>query len=83
MNVVIHSTVAVQNAIASGYRRAADRLQQDRGAALAEYGLLLALVALAAVLILGIFGREIYQVFEQANETLETREGNIPGPANP
>ena len=45
--------------------------QDERGAAMAEYGLLLALVALAAIVILGTFGDNIREVFTQANTELE------------
>lgn len=48
-------------------------LREDRGAAMAEYGLLLALVALAAIAILAAFGGEIVEVFTQAEETLNDR----------
>jgi len=47
----------------------ADR-KDERGAAMAEYGLLLALVALAAILILGTFGDNIANVFTEANNEL-------------
>jgi len=47
----------------------ADR-KDERGAAMAEYGLLLALVALAAILILGTFGDNIANVFTEANNSL-------------
>lgn len=49
----------------------------DRGAAMAEYGLLLGLVALAAMGVLILFGGEIVEVFTEAEETLNTR-GDIP-----
>jgi len=45
--------------------------QDERGAAMAEYGLLLALVALAAIVILGTFGENIRDVFDSANTELE------------
>ena len=48
----------------------ADR-QDERGAAMAEYGLLLALVALAAIVILATFGDNIREVFTSANTELE------------
>jgi len=56
--------VRLQNTIA-------DR-NNERGAAMAEYGLLLALVALAAILILGTFGDNIANVFTEANNELTT-----------
>ena len=56
--------VRLQNTIA-------DR-KEERGAAMAEYGLLLALVALAAIAILATFGGRIKSVFEKADESLET-----------
>ena len=61
--------VRIQTAIATA--------KQERGAAMAEYGLLLALVALAAIGILVLFGGEIVEVFTEAEETLNTR-GSIP-----
>ena len=51
--------------------------KRDRGAAMAEYGLLLALVALAAIVILAAFGGEIVEVFTEAENTLNTR-GDVP-----
>ena len=61
--------VQIQNAVASA--------KEERGAAMAEYGLLLALVALAAITILVAFGGEIVEVFTDAEDTLNTR-GDIP-----
>jgi len=46
----------------------ADR--EERGAAMAEYGLLLALVALAAIAVLALFGESISEVFSSANNRL-------------
>lgn len=46
----------------------------ERGAAMAEYGLLLALVALAAIGILALFGGEIVEVFTEAESTLNNRD---------
>jgi len=58
----------------------ADR--EERGAAMAEYGLLLALVALAAIAILAIFGESITGVFTAANDSLnENIEGTSAEPA--
>ena len=48
-------------------------VKAERGAAMAEYGLLLALVALAAIAILVLFGEELVDVFTEATETLDTR----------
>ena len=70
--------VRLQNTIA-------DR-QDERGAAMAEYGLLLALVALAAIVILATFGENIREVFTTANTELETgitNAGAGAGPATP
>jgi len=47
----------------------ADR--RERGAAMAEYGLLLALIALAAIVILATFGDSIRDVFTAANDELQ------------
>jgi len=54
--------VRIQNDIAA---------REERGAAMAEYGLLLALVALAAILILSQFGGSITEVFQKADDRLE------------
>ncbi len=51
----------------------ADR--EERGAAMAEYGLLLALVALAAITILATFGDSIKAVFTTANTELNSNMG--------
>lgn len=45
----------------------------DRGAAMAEYGLLLALVALVAVGIMAAFGGEIVEVFTEAEASINSR----------
>ena len=58
--------VKLQNAIVTA--------REDRGAAMAEYGLLLALVALAAIAILVLFGEELVNIFTEAEQTLETRQ---------
>ena len=60
--------VQIQNAIAD---------RKERGAAMAEYGLLLALVALAAVAILATFGDSLIAVFTETNQTLVD---NTPAP---
>jgi len=52
--------------------------RDDRGAAMAEYGLLLALVALAAIAILVTFGSEITDVFTDANTALDSRPDVTP-----
>jgi Flp pilus assembly pilin Flp len=51
-----------QNAIAN---------RDERGAAMAEYGLLLALVALAAIFVLAAFGDSIVDVFTAADTRLQ------------
>jgi len=53
------------------------RLQDERGAAMAEYGLLLAMVALAAIGILVFFGGEIVEVFTEAEASVNDR-GAVP-----
>ena len=58
--------VQIQNAVASA--------KEERGAAMAEYGLLLALVALAAITILVAFGGEIVEVFTEAENAIDTRQ---------
>ncbi len=65
--------IRIQNAFAE--------LKEERGAAMAEYGLLLALVALAAIAILVLFGEELVDVFTEATDTLENR--GAPAPAAP
>ena len=55
--------VRIQNTLASK--------EDERGAAMAEYGLLLALVALAAIAILVLFGQSLVDVFTTANTTLQ------------
>jgi Flp pilus assembly pilin Flp len=54
--------VRIQNDIAA---------REERGAAMAEYGLLLALVALAAIVILSQFGDSITGVFQKADDRLQ------------
>ncbi|MEM7091858.1 MAG: Flp family type IVb pilin [Actinomycetota bacterium] len=61
--------VRLQNAMAE--------IKEERGAAMAEYGLLLALVALAAIGVLVFFGGEIIEVFDDAGDTLDAR-GEVP-----
>ena len=46
--------------------------REDRGAAMAEYGLLLALVALVAIGVLATFGSKISQVFTTSSKSLDT-----------
>jgi Flp pilus assembly pilin Flp len=58
--------VRLQNTIAE---------RDERGAAMAEYGLLLALVALAAIVVLAAFGESITAVFQTADDNLNT---NLP-----
>ena len=58
--------VRLQNTIAD---------REERGAAMAEYGLLLALVALAAITILALFGESITAVFQAADDELNTNIG--------
>ncbi len=48
----------------------ADKLGQERGAGLAEYALLLFVVAVAAAGIIGIFGADIIAAFEEATDAL-------------
>ena len=44
--------------------------QSERGASMAEYGLLLVFVGLAAVIILQVFGQTLVETFGFANDTL-------------
>ena len=55
--------VRIQNDIAA---------REERGAAMAEYGLLLALVALAAIVVLAAFGDRISAVFQGADDQLQS-----------
>ena len=59
----------------------ADR--QERGAAMAEYGLLLALVALAAIVVLAAFGDSITSVFQAADTRLQDGVTSAGGGAAP
>jgi pilus assembly protein Flp/PilA len=62
--------IRFQNAVAAA--------KDERGAAMAEYGLLLALVALAAIAILVLFGEQLVDVFTEATDTLENRGAPAP-----
>ena len=64
--------VRLQNTIAE---------REERGAAMAEYGLLLALVALAAIVVLAVFGDSIAAVFQAADDELNSNIGDGPPPA--
>ena len=66
--------VRLQNTIAD---------RDERGAAMAEYGLLLALVALAAIVILAQFGDSITGVFTEADTRLQEGITDAQGPATP
>ena len=46
--------------------------REERGAAMAEYGLLLALVALPAIVVLAAFGDRISSVFQGADDQLQS-----------
>ena len=59
------------------FQNALAEMKEERGAAMAEYGLLLALVALAAIGILVFFGGEIVEVFTEAESSINAR-GDIP-----
>ncbi|MEM7091855.1 MAG: Flp family type IVb pilin [Actinomycetota bacterium] len=63
-------------------QNAVSEMKEERGAAMAEYGLLLALVALAAIGILVFFGGEVISIFEDAGNDLDAR-GGAPAPAAP
>ena len=66
--------VRLQNSIAA---------REERGAAMAEYGLLLALVALAAIVVLAAFGDSITGVFQAADTRLQEGITDAAGPAAP
>ncbi len=53
------------------FQNAMAERKDERGAAMAEYGLLLALIALAAIAILAIFGESIRDVFQSADNRLQ------------
>ena len=58
--------------------------REERGAAMAEYGLLLALVALAAIVVLAAFGDSITGVFQAADTRLQDGIADAAGaPAAP
>jgi Flp pilus assembly pilin Flp len=63
--------VKFHNAVAQRY---------ERGAAMAEYGLLLALVALAAIVVLAAFGDSIVDVFTAADTRLQEGVTDAAGP---
>lgn len=50
------------------------KLQEERGASLAEYALLLFVIAVAAAGIVGTFGGNIINAFTDASETLPSTE---------
>lgn len=66
--------VRLQNTIAD---------RDERGAAMAEYGLLLALVALAAIVVLAAFGESITGVFSAADTRLQDGIANAGGTTAP
>lgn len=68
--MINHLAIDLRNRV--DMARAATR--DERGAAMAEYGLLLALVALAAIAILALFGGEIVEVFTEAEEAIDQRD---------
>lgn len=71
MNELSHAAIRLHTALVVGVAR----LREERGAAMAEYGLLLAMVALAAIGILVFFGGEIVEMFTDAEGKLDTRSG--------
>jgi pilus assembly protein Flp/PilA len=56
-----------QNFLADGASSVADRLRRDRGATAVEYGLLVALIAGAIIVIVGTLGRTISGWFTNVN----------------
>ncbi|WP_029888631.1 Flp family type IVb pilin [Polycyclovorans algicola] len=52
-------------------------LRDEEGASAVEYGLILGLIAVAAIIILGVLGGQIEGVFSSASEQL-TNEGIAP-----
>lgn len=70
-------TKPMTTALLVRYQNTIARIQEDRGAAMAEYGLLLAMVALAAIGILVFFGGEIVEVFTEAEASVDGR-GAVP-----
>ena len=51
--------------------------RNERGAAMAEYGLLLSLIALAAIAMVSAFGEELADLFRDAGDDIRG-EGNLP-----
>ncbi len=58
------------NSVYVQFQNAVAELRSERGAAMAEYGLLLALVAVASIAILITFGGAITEVFTEADTAL-------------
>lgn len=69
--------LTMSTALLVRYQIAIARLREDRGAAMAEYGLLLAMVALAAIGILVFFGGELVEIFTESEAKINDR-GNVP-----
>lgn len=68
--------LAISNAAVSLFSRIGARIERDesegeRGAALVEYGLLLLLVFLVAIVSLQVFGETIIGVFQSTGDTLD------------
>ena len=73
----LRARVAVQ--ASSAYARAASWLRSERGATMAEYGLLLVMVAFAVFIILAAFGGEVLELFTGAEDDFNT----LPPPPAP
>lgn len=69
------AVVSAQTGVADMKERAAE----DRGAVMAEYGLLLALIAVAIIVTLTVFKNSLTDVFSNANDALD----GVPAPAAP
>lgn len=74
MNAAVASQLRIQSAL----RTATERMRNERGAAMVEYGLLLTMVAIAAIGILLFFGGEIVELFTGSEAQLDGRPGPAP-----
>lgn len=74
MNTILAISVRTENRILAARQAVRNRLDADRGAALAEYGLLLGLVALVAIAAIAAFGDELVEVFQDAETRLDERD---------
>lgn len=74
MNAVSRSLLRLH--IAFGV--AVERVREERGAAMTEYGMLITVVAVGCLLVLMFFGREVVNLFTDAEDQLDTLPGVPP-----